>query len=182
MREARCKNLPVACPVMPRSRRARVHPSQEVARAAFALPGTLPAGLAEQLEGRAQCQWVGVATATVDRAGRVRSIDLKNLPTTCPGILDTIVKLSYATNTSLASDTTSNNILLVKARKAPLCLDEPLETFGGPAAMGSSRDMTAPVIRKRVEPFFPESARHSMGRNSSVLVVVESVISQTGCV
>lgn len=178
LRESRCKTLPVACPVTPKS--DRVYPSEPVARAAFSLPSTLPPGLADQLLRGKSCEWIGVASATVDRAGRVQSVDLKNVTATCRDLLEAILKLSYATNSSLDSETTSGNILLVKARKSVPCLDE---VEGDRSAVwAGSRDVQPPIVIKRVEPLFPESARRSMGRDSSVVVIVESTISRAGCV
>ena len=42
--------------------------------------------------------------------------------------------------------------------------------------------MQPPKVKKRVEPIFPASARQSMGHGRNVLVIVDSVISKTGCV
>jgi hypothetical protein len=178
LREARCKNLAVACPITLPKRGERKIRSTPVAKAAFTLPGTLPAGLGDALAGK--CDWLGVADATVDRAGRVQSVNLKNVQTACKDALETILKLSYGTNRTIASDTTTSNILVVKAPKASVCLDEDLADVSAPRSVGG--EVTAPLIKKRVEPRFPESARQAMGGNTSVLVIAESVISRTGCV
>ena len=42
--------------------------------------------------------------------------------------------------------------------------------------------MTAPVVKRRVEPEFPESARGAMGGGTNVLVILRSVITREGCV
>lgn len=181
LREARCKNLPVWCPVTPKRRGPRVYPSKAVAKSPFSLPSTLPAGLAEKLAGRARCWWLGVAGATVDHAGRVQSIDLKSVDMMCRDALETIVKLSYATNRTIASSTRTNNILLVKARNAAVCLDEVVDDFGA-LARADEPEVAPPLPKRRVEPRFPAVTRGAMGRNSSVIVIVESVISRTGCV
>jgi TonB family protein len=40
----------------------------------------------------------------------------------------------------------------------------------------------APKVRRRVEPRFPERARQAMAGQHNVYVVVQAVISKTGCV
>lgn len=176
-RESRCKSLPVYCPV-PR-RGERTIPSQDVRQPDFSLPGTLPPGLASQLFRRSACEWIGVGGATVDRAGRVKTVDLKDVAGGCRDLLAAILKLSYATNASLASSTSTDAILLARARGSDPCIDEALDP-GQVRRVGG--EVVAPVVRKRVEPKFPESVRRQMPQNSHVLVIIEAVITREGCV
>jgi TonB family protein len=159
----------------------RVQRATEVPRAAFALPGTLPAGLAEKIVGGRKCGWVGVASASVDNAGRVEMLDLDQVTATCREQLDTIVKLTYASNATVASAHTSSNILLARAAVAPLCLDEAGDD-AGPLVRAGDPGVTAPVAKRRVPPVFPESVRRNVARGVAVEVIVEAVISRTGCV
>lgn len=182
-RKDRCVVQSAECK-MPERKPGRTIPSHAVAEPAFILPSLLPPGLAEAVMTEARCndEWLGVGNATVDGSGRVTNVDLKNVNTSgrCRKAAERILRLSLATPTSIRS-ANSGPVLMVKAAKARLCLDEPpaeepvrLVRIGG--------EVKAPVARKRVEPYFPESARHAMGGGSNVLVVVESVITREGCV
>lgn len=176
-RESRCKVQPVSCE-MPK-RRERTIPSQPVRQPDFALPGTLPPGLASQLFRRTGCAWIGVGGATVDRMGRVKTTDLKDVSGTCLDLLTAILRLSYATNNSLASAMSTDAIVMARARRSDPCLDESLDPSSVRRVGGN---VAVPVITKRVEPLFPESVRREMPKNSHVLVVVEAVITREGCV
>jgi TonB family protein len=152
----------------------------EVVQADFQLPGTLPPGLTGQLgKDLVACKWLGVTTATVDRAGRVQSVDLGAVQTSCKAELETIVKLSYATNASIASAMTTGNLLLAKDHGAAPCLDEAGDDFELHRAGG---DVAVPKAKKRVEPHFPESARRAMPPGAKVTIVAECVITRAGCV
>jgi TonB family protein len=171
---------------MPAKRSARTIRSQPVAPPAFNLPELLPAGLAEAILGGAKCRdaWLGVATASVDSAGRVMKVDLGDFDTTrgCKDAMDTLLRLSMATNTSLRSPLTGS-VLLVRAPRAPLCLDEPVPQPGVTSTLlRAGGSVVAPKVKKRVEPQFPESARRSMGSGRNVLIILECVISKDGCI
>jgi protein TonB len=43
-------------------------------------------------------------------------------------------------------------------------------------------EVTAPIVKRRVEPQFPESARRAMGGGTSVLIIVRSIVAREGCV
>ncbi len=170
---------------MPEKRSGHPIPSQTVAEPAFILPSLLPPGLADAVMSDARCngEWLGVATATVDGSGRVTKLDLNNVQTSgrCRKAAEQILRLSLATPTSIR-DASSGPVLMVKAAKTPLCLDEPpadvparLVRIGG--------EVKAPIVKKRVEPRFPQTARQGMvGWGTNVLVVVEAVITREGCV
>jgi len=183
-RQNRCVIQSAECK-MPEKRPGRTIPSHAVAEPAFILPSLLPAGLAEAVMRDARCndQWLGVGTATVDESGRVTKLDLNNVQTSgrCRKAAEQILRLSLATPTSIRS-ASSGPVLMVKAAKTPLCLDEPpaevpvrLVRIGG--------EVKAPIAKKRVEPTFPQTARQAMsGSGTNVLVIVESVITREGCV
>jgi len=183
-RQNRCVVQSAECR-MPEKRSGHPIPSQVVAEPAFILPSLLPAGLADAVMSDAHCngEWLGVAHATVDGSGRVTKLDLKDVNASgrCRKAAEQILRLSLATPTSIRS-ASSGPVLMVKAGKTPLCLDEPpadeparLVRIGG--------EVKAPVVKKRVEPFFPQTARQAMsGQGTNVLVIAEAVITREGCV
>jgi hypothetical protein len=183
-RQNRCVVQSAECR-MPEKRSGHPIPSQVVAEPAFILPSLLPAGLADAVMSDARCndEWLGVGNVTVDGSGRVTKLDLNNVNTSgrCRRVAERILRLSLATPTSIRS-ASSGPVVMVKAAKARLCLNEPpadvparLVRIGG--------EVKPPVVKRRVEPFFPQSARYAMsGRGTNVLVVVEAVITSEGCV
>lgn len=183
-RQNRCVIQSAECK-MPEKRPGRVIPSQPVAEPAFVLPSLLPAGLADAVMSDARCngEWLGVGSATVDASGRVTQVDLKDVNTSdrCRKAAERILRLSLATPTSIRG-ASSGPVLMVKAAKTPLCLNEPpadvperLVRVGG--------EVKPPIVQKRVEPIFPRTARQAMSeRGTSVRVIVESVITREGCV
>lgn len=162
-------------------------PMQAVAPPAFNLPDVLPAGLVHEVMRETKCrdEWLGVLTATVDTAGRVQSapIDI-DTAANCKTALGEILRLSFAANTSLRSPVTGP-VIVVKGRGEEPCLDwevpekinsARLVRIGGPVKM--------PIIRRRVEPQFPDVARYQMhdAGGHDALLILEAVISTSGCV
>jgi len=185
VRYARCEVQEKEC-VMPRKRNTRTIPSQAVALPAFSLPDVLPPGLGDAILTGARCKtdsWIGVATATVDHAGRLQTVDLHPIQTTprCRQAIETILRLSYATNGSVRSEFTGP-VLLVHPGGTSLCLDEDPPESTNTSTFRTGGDITAPKVLQRAEPHFPESSRRSMGSGRNVLVIVESVITKKGCV
>ena len=181
LREQRCSKLPeAACTFAEKD--FRQIPSAKVRQAEFMLPTSLPAGLTADLLAAERCndEWLGVASATVDTAGRVQSINLDDVRTACKRALTIISRLSLVDTPSIRAPLTSGDILLVKPRGVVPCLDE--ELSGDDAMHRTGGDVSAPVVRKRVEPTFPDNARRAMGSNRYVIVIVECVITKSGCV
>ena len=184
VRYARCEVQVREC-ALPKKRDARATPSQPVTPAAFDLPSLLPAGLTDAILRASDCHdsWLGVANVTVDSAGRVQNLDLKNMSARpgCRRALDTLLRVSWATNTSLRSGFTGQ-ILLARSSRASVCLDEepPDEAMTWTFRVGGG--VEAPKVLRRVEPKFPESARRALAGGGSVIVVVEAVISKSGCI
>jgi hypothetical protein len=183
VRYTRCEVQTQSC-AMPKKRSRRTIPSEPVAPPAFDLPETLPAGLADAILREGQCRgtWLGIAMASVDEAGRTKELDLGKVAATdaCKRAVETLVRLSLATNNSLRSEFTSP-ILLVGSANRALCLDEDSPETAT-LTYRSEGEITPPRVLKRVEPAFPESARQAMTGGRNVLVVVESVITKRGCV
>ncbi|HJQ41026.1 MAG TPA: energy transducer TonB [Thermoanaerobaculia bacterium] len=172
--------------VLPAKRSALTIPSRPVSPPAFNLPELLPAGLGDAVIAGAKCNdlWLGVGQATVDVAGRVQSLELDKVETNraCRSAIETLLRLSFATNTSLRSALTGE-VILVHAARMPLCLDENEPRDDAPATLlRVGGDVEAPKVLKRVEPMFPESARKAMGRGRNVIIILECVISKDGCV
>lgn len=185
VRYNRCEVRTRDC-VLPRTRSStRTIPSQVVAPPAFNLPELLPAGLADAIVSGARCDasWLGVAGATVDSAGRIRTLDLEPVGASraCKRALETLLRVSMASNTSLRSPLTGG-VLLVHARKMPLCLDEPPPGSEITSTFRTGGDVQPPKVKKRVEPHFPASALNAMGNARNVIVIIESVITKEGCV
>jgi protein TonB len=184
VRYNRCEVQVQEC-MMPAKRSALTIPSRPVTPPAFNLPELLPAGLSDAVIAGTKCNdlWVGVGQATVDIAGRVKSLDLGKVGTNraCRNAIETLLRLSFATNTSLRS-ALAGEVLLVHAARTPLCLDEDVPRDDATATLlRVGGNVEAPKVVKRVEPRFPESARKAMGRGRNVVITVESVISKDGC-
>ncbi len=181
-RKKRCGILPVSCD-MPEKKPTHILAPKEVAPAAFQLPGALPPGMSEAL-GRCSEGWLGIAGAVVDTAGRVLSVDLSGLGRTgCLRQIETMLRLSYATNTSLMSPLAMPDVVLAHAHGDTLCLDE--DPPSNDAALPLSRsggEVVAPVRTHYVEPYFPVDARRNMKAGTSAMVILEAIITKNGCV
>lgn len=182
-RHNRCAIQSAEC-AMPAKRSPRQIPSQPVAEPPFVLPSLLPPGLAAAVMSEQRCkgEWLGVARASVDAAGRVEAVDMKEVQTNsaCGEVAKRLLLLSLATPASMRSPK-AGPVLLARARQAGLCLDEPppevaerLLRVGG--------EVKAPIVKKRVQPSFPESARYAMAGGQDVFVIIEAVISRDGCI
>ncbi|HEY2325287.1 MAG TPA: energy transducer TonB [Thermoanaerobaculia bacterium] len=182
VRQKRCGIQPVSCNMPEKRPTARVIPTKAVPPAAFQLPGELPAGIAEELT---HCSggWLGLAAASVDTAGRVQQVDLKNMGRSgCLPQIEAMLRLSYATNTDIMSPLAMPDVVLAHAPREPLCLDEdppsnepvlPLSRTGG--------DVVAPVKIHSVEPSFPENVRRDMKSGASSIVILQAIITKHGC-
>jgi len=183
VRYNRCEVQSRDCAIPAKRSRSTI-PSQPVARHAFTLPEVLPAGLTGAVMDGARCRdaWLGVANASVDPAGRIRALDLAGITTSgsCKQAIDTLLRLSLATNTSLRSEF-SGPVLLVHAAREPLCLDEDLPESLATSPLRMGGDIDAPKVIRRVEPRFPEGARKRMGRGRNVNITLEAVITKDGC-
>jgi len=165
----------------------RTIPSTAVAPPAYFLPSVLPRGLAGALVAESHCngEWLALAGAVSDIAGRVQSVDIKRIQmdNACEKAVTTLMRLSLATPPSIDAPLTSANIILVHGRKQAPCLDEaPLATVTESGIHQVGGDIAAPIIKHRVEPLFPESARRAMASGTNVLVIVSCIITREGCV
>lgn len=151
----------------------------------FRLSIELPPGLAAKILAHTRCDaaaWIGVASATVDRVGRLTALDLSNVTTIgpCKTALKAMLRLSLADPISLNAALTSNDLQLVKP-PAGGCFDEaPVDEHGTGDLLRPTGAVVAPVVIERVEPGLPRGAR--MRTPSFSVIVIEAVIARTGCV
>ena len=185
IRYARCEVQTRECALPAKRGSTRTIPSEPVAPPAFDLPEVLPAGLADAIVKASGCKasWIGVANASVDRAGRIRTLDLEKVfaPGSCRRTVETLLRVSMSTNTSMRSGF-DGPVLLVHPARAALCLDEAAPQAGPTSIYRSGGEIQPPKVLKRVEPHFPARALETMGPNRNVIIIVESVIAKTGCV
>jgi TonB family protein len=172
---------------MPESRPTRKIPSAAVAQPAYFLPDVLPRGVADAIVSQSRCNgdWLALAGATSDVSGRVQSVEVKRIQmdSACEKAVTALMRLSLATPSSIDAALKSENILLVHARKQPPCLDEAtLATSTESSVHMIGGDVTAPIVKHRVEPHFPESARRAMGGGTNVIVIIRCIITREGCV
>src|SRR5262249_51178563 len=149
----------------------------------FLLPEVLPPGLADAVvrEGRCDGEWLGTAQALVDQAGRVRDLAIKpvTMSKNCQRVVSALMQLSLATTDSIAAPRQWGGLRRVQVAGEPICLDE--AAASGAAASVThevGNGVTAPVVKRKVEPLFPEAARRQMGAGSYVMVVVEATITK----
>ncbi|HEX7191671.1 MAG TPA: energy transducer TonB [Thermoanaerobaculia bacterium] len=186
LRKNHCGILPVEC-TMPKERPTklvgRVVSPRPVRQPEIALPAELPAGLAGAIASGCSDAWFGLASVSTDGAGRVQDVDLSHVGTKCSREIETILRLSYATNLSVASPHTSSDILLSRAPRTTPCLDE--DAPGSEPSVGLTRTggkVVAPKARRRVDPVYPGEWHGSQSAAGNVFVIIQAIISKTGCV
>ena len=187
-RKNHCGVVSYDCRMPARRPSTRTIPSTAVAEPSYFLPAVLPPGVAAAVIAETRCNawWLALAGATSDIAGRIQSVDVKRIQmdSACDKAVTTLMRLSLATPSSIESSLKSENILLVHARNQPPCLDEsPLGTLMTSSVVHQvGGEVTAPIVKTRVEPQFPESARKAMGHRTNVIVVLRCIITPEGCV
>lgn len=124
-RKQHCGLLPFECTVpQTRTKSARSVAPRPVAPPEFNLPGVLPPGLATEMQ---TCGdgWLGIATASVSPRAHVASVDIASTKAgRCSRVLEAILRLSLPSPAAMTSAHRSDNVLLVRAQRQPLCLDE----------------------------------------------------------
>jgi protein TonB len=92
-----------------------------------------------------------------------------------------MMRLSLAEPQSFVAPQTVSGLLVVKTRGDTQCMDAGLVDDAPSGVHRTGGAVAAPVVTKREEPLFPESARRAMTRGSTA-ITLESRISKTGCV
>lgn len=161
--------------------------SSAVAEPSYFLPSVLPRGVAGAVIPASGCNgdWLAVASANSDLAGRVQSVGIRRIEidTACEKAVTTLMRLSLATPSSIDAPLKSENILLVHSRRQAACLDEaPLTAAATSTIHQVGGEISAPVAKRKVDPEFPESARRAMGSGTNVIITVRCIISRDGCV
>jgi TonB family protein len=155
---------------------------QGVAATPFFLAINLPTGLAAQLLQQARCpgSWIGSGAVSVDRAGRVQSVDLggvKGEPR-CTEALETMLRLTLADPRSMVAPMAAAGMQLVSVKEQP-CLDEdPVMAGGSAELLRPGALVKAPKAVRRVEPQYPARLRQQKLHS---VVLTEALISRTGC-
>jgi outer membrane biosynthesis protein TonB len=184
VRFARCEVQTQECE-LPEKRTNKTIPSEPVAPPAFDLPSELPAGLADAIVRETHCRdsWIGVADASVDRSGRIRSLNLEKVYTraSCKRAIDILLRLSLATNTSIKSGF-SGPVLLVHPSRTSLCVDEESPDVVETSTHRAGGAVQPPKPTRQVEPRFPPSAVEKMGGGRNVIVIAEALVTKAGCV
>jgi TonB family protein len=145
----------------------------------------LPKGMTEEVMAAERCdgRWVGIGAAQADRAGRIRATDLSKLVASdgCRRALDILVKSSLASDVSISSGLTANNLLFAHGGGAiGSCLDEPdVAVLANPKRVRAGGAVVAPKKVSSVNPVYPESAR--LARESGI-VILETHINANGCI
>ncbi|HEY0155814.1 MAG TPA: energy transducer TonB [Thermoanaerobaculia bacterium] len=155
--------------------------SRPVGPSPFRLYPSLPTGLGAQLLAATQCKsdWLGTAVATVDRTGRVQTVDATGVQTTpaCRTAVETMLRLSLADPSSIDAPLSSPAIQLVRAA-GEACFDEGAPGGDPPGLYQTGGDVKPPVVTRRVSPRFAKSATGGPPRQ---VVILEGIVSRTGC-
>jgi TonB family protein len=146
----------------------------------FVVPSGLPSGASEAVMRAVSCSadWLGKARLTVDLTGRVTTLDLAQVTTTdgCRRALDILVRLSLVSNEYVTAPFEIADVSLVHARKAAVCFDEGPQSIRLGKVFGRS-NFRFPRTKNAPPPNLPEGTKHS-----ATEVVIEAVITPTGCV
>lgn len=126
----------------------------------------------------------------MDKRTRVQTVDLSEIETSgeCRTALETILRLSLPTNRKMQSARVDpDNLLLVRAPAAEICLDERDVPAAGtriPQALPVSRKIEPPVLRDRLDPVFPDSGHAALRSENTrnVVIIAEALITREGCV
>jgi len=164
---------------------AKDGPSIEpIGNSVFTAMRNLPKGAAEEVIDATKCDgdWIGFATAEVDRAGRIVDADANKLwgSDRCKRALHVLLRASLATPRGMPRSGRVADLLLAHHGAADNCFDEvdvDPNVPGEPVKVG--HDVTAPKKIKSVEPVYPESARAD---RESGIIIFEANINRNGCV
>jgi len=173
----------------PKEKQGVVKPSNVVEPAGnslFNVMTQLPKGVGEEVLNAAGCdgEWLGFGTVTVDRAGRARNVDVKNVyaSESCKRALNVLIRTSYARDFAGTSppQLTANDVLLVHRGKTDNCLDEQDVVPGGSVELlRVVPPITPPKKIRSVEPVYPESERQA---RISGIIILETHINTNRCV
>jgi TonB family protein len=163
--------------------------SAPVRPAQLAIGGYLPPGLSSALIRDADCYEpaVGLASVTVDRAGRVRRLEASHIhtPSRCLNAIATMISLSFFDPESITSTPVDEQVVILKTPKNAPCFDATSLTSAGAARPRSAGDtVTAPTIARHTDPQVSSDMSQSLKRDDprDYYIVVDSVITPDGCI
>jgi len=152
----------------------------------FTVMTELPKGVGDEVMNATGCdgEWLGFGTVTIDRGGRARNVDVRNVygSDACHRALNVLIRASYARAYAAKPPAlfTANDILLVHKAKTDNCLDEQDVVAGGPIEpVRVTPQITAPKKIRSVEPQYPESERTA---RVSGIIILETHINANGCI
>ena len=162
---------------------APVRPAQVV------ISGYLPPGLSNALIRDAGCYEpaVGLASVTVDRAGRVQRLEAShiNTPSRCLHAIATMIGLSFFDPESVTSAPAEEQLVILKAPKDAPCFDATSLTSDAAARPRHAGDsITAPSVARRSDPIVSNDVRQSLKPDDAhdFYIVVDSVVAPAGCI
>jgi TonB family protein len=168
---------------------ADLRASAPVMPAQVGISGYLPPGLSQALVREANCHEaaVGLASVTVDRAGRVQRLEASHVatPQRCLQAIATMVGLSFFDPESITSAPTEEQLVILKAPKEAPCYDAISLASDGVARPRRSGDSaTAPTVARRIDPLISNDLRQSLERDDAreFYIVVDSVVTPAGCI
>jgi TonB family protein len=171
-----------AAPNDPR-RAAPVMPAQLV------ISGYLPPGLTQAVIRDAGCREpaVGLASVSIDRAGRVTRLEASHVqtPPKCLSAIATLIGLSLFEPQTVTSNATEEQLVIAKPPKDVPCLDATsLSAEVGDMVRSATSGIVAPSPSHRVDPILPQDARASLKDDDprDFYMVVDSTIAPSGCI
>lgn len=162
----------------------KASPVKPIGNSVFSVMRDLPKGAAADVIDATKCEgdWVGFASATVDRAGRVFDPDVSRLfgSDRCKRALNTLFRASLAIPRGMAVSGRAEDLLIAHRGAADDCLDEQDVDANSPdEPLAVGHDITAPKKIKSVEPVYPESAR---ANRETGIIILQTIINKKGCV
>jgi TonB family protein len=147
----------------------------------------LPSGVASSVLQQTGCKddWIGNVAATATRSGQITAFAIDGVDTTppCKRALQTLIPLTIVENNAIDSALSTLGTIIVRSRKGKLCLDEePPRTDEPRLAPQRVGVVKAPVVKRRIEPEFSSAAREALRGRPGSMVVVESLVTTSGCV
>src|SRR5207244_12939905 len=108
---------------------------------------------------------VGLASVTVDRAGRVQRLETSHIatPSRCLSAIATMIGLSFFDPESVTSAPADEQFVILKAQRQAPCFDAtPLTSDARSRPRRAGDAFTAPAIARRTEPTISNDVRQSI--------------------
>ncbi len=129
---------------------------------------------------------IGLASVTVDRAGRVQRLETSRIvtPSRCLNAIASMIALSFFDPESVSSAPTDGQFVILKAQHQTPCFDATSlasEAMARPRRAGDA--FTSPSVARRTDPVVSNEVRQSLKRDDphEFYIVVDSVVAPAGC-